>query len=480
MPFDYQAAIKAGKTKQEIIKYLAETRNISEGELQKQWLSKGEDFALRHLSRFKPQEKTEAVETPEKTGGVLGFLGDIIGIEKLGRGIGARLASSSKEYQKNLQTAIDAGIITEEQAQQLRIGGVSDRALVGSAIQGAATVASLGIGGAGAGALNTAKVLGKVGAAGAVAGFGAGLSEDKSVGESLEQAFTTGLTSAATAGAFTALGKLGSVALKRLPTKIFASVAKLDKETAKVLINDRQMGTLGRIKAIADKEVDSLNDAIASKITAESGKFNSKDFLKKVFNSIKGDWQGVDEKKIKAAMKASDISPFLNDKTVDFATADNIRKGIGKTLGTVWKSDNPKFNHDVKMAIWKEIVNTIRPVTGTVDEFARLEAYTKASMRFAKVINNQEQKFGLKFSDLVLGGFGTIGGGGVGAVGTVAAKKAAESSAVRTSTAVGLNEVNKLIEKIPAKYFDKAGRISRAALVRAVSEVTGGEQLPSQ
>lgn len=473
MPFDIQAALKAGKSKQEILSYLAETRNISQAELQKQWLPKGEDFALRSLARFKPQEKVDNTIKPQATGGVLGFLGSIIGGEKLARGIGARLASTGSEYQKNIQQAIDSGVLTEEQADQLRIGGVSGKAMLGSAIQTAATVGTLGIGAGAKGVLGAAQLAGKVGAAGAVAGFGAGLSEDKDIKDSLVQAFTTGLTSAATAGVFTAVSKLGGAALKKLPTRIYASAAKLSKESATRMLNERQIGTLGRLKAVSDQQIDDISNTITAKITNKNGTFNSRNFLKTVVTEIKTKWQGASEKDIKTALKAWKIDPFRSEKTVDYLTANNIREGLGKQLKSAWKMEgNVDFNKDVGLSLWKNIVNTMRPATDTVDDFARFKDYIDASTAIGKVIRNQDKKFGLGLTDIVLGGVGYSAGGLPGVVATEGTKILAKSPLVKTATAVGLNEASKLVEKIPPELFDSAGRITRAGLVKALSEAT--------
>ena len=284
----------------------------------------------------------------------------------------------------------------------------------------------------------------------------------------MKQAFTTGLTSAATVGAISALGKLGSAALKKLPTRIYSYTSKLDKETANVLMNERQMGTLGKLKAISDKNVAELNQSIASKITEESGEFSSKEFINKVYKSIRNDWQGYSKKKIADAMKNAGIDPFLKGETVNYKIADNVRKGIGETIGTAWRTDNPKFNHSVRMKIWKEIVNTIRPATNTSDEFARLAAYTKSSMKFGKILSNQEKKFGIGLYDLLGGGIGYAGGGAPGAAAVAISRRTLESPLVGSTISVGLNELNKVISKIPT---DSAGKISRTALIDALKNI---------
>jgi hypothetical protein len=158
----------------------------------------------------------------------------------------------------------------------------------------------------------------------------------------------------------------------------------------------------------------------------------------------------------------------LQEGKVDFSVADKIRQGIGKNLGSIWQTDNPKFNQDVRMTIWKELVNTIRPATNTTTEFQKLSAYTQASMKIEKVLESQSKRLGVGISDLLTGlGFG-IGKGGMAGVLSVAAKRVAESPVARTSTAVVLNELNKILPKLP---WDATGKISREVLINAIKNL---------
>lgn len=474
MPFDYQAALKAGKTKEQVLNYLAKTRNISESELKKQWLPKGQDFTLRALARFNPQETQPVQELNKPQGGVSGFFQNLLGSEKLTRGLGARIASMTPEGKKNLETAQSTGQLSEQQAQELATGGVTGKQMLGSALQTGATIASLGIGGATAGTSKAAfksilPMAAKVGTAGAVAGFGAGLSENKSVTDSLKQAFTTGLASAATAGTLSAVGKLGKLGLEKLPTKIYQSTAKLEEKSAKALLDAKQFGTLGRLQGFVKTEGGRLDDLIQQKIAQNNGQINSKQFMDSVISQIKNKYQGYSEKQITTALKNAGIDPFFKNKTVDFLTADNIRKSLGATEKYL---DKTKFGIGVKDILWKELVNTYRKPTGTEKLFEQWAPIVNASKSIAKTIKNQEGKMNIKLSDWIVGLGAGIPGGGISGIGAVAIKKAAESPLAKTTAAVGLNELNKVIDRIPATYFDKAGKISRSGLVKALSEIT--------
>jgi hypothetical protein len=367
---------------------------------------------------------------------------------------------------KNISKAIAYAISPEvRQYEKESIGKLpSAKEIAGDILQVGATLATGGIGGAGVkGALGVAKLAGKVGAAGAVSGFGTGLSENKSTADSLKQAFTTGLASAATVGVLSAAGKGAKLALEKLPERLYRSATKLESESAKALLDAKKFGTLGQIKGYVERTGAELDKTITAKITAKNGTINSDKFLKTIVGKIKSEWKGVSSAKIKSALKNADIEPFLKDKEVDFLTADSIRRKLGGT--STW-SEKTKFGESVKETIWKEIVNTIRPATGTTKEFAQWAPLVQANKVLKKTIQNQSKRV-VGLTDILVGTGVGVGGGILPGVASVAAKKAVESPLVMTGTAVGLNELNNLISKLPT---DKAGKISRVALINLFKE----------
>jgi hypothetical protein len=402
--------------------------------------------------------------------GVLDFLG-MKGLRNLATSFGI---TRDKEYRRIVDKIEKGGNATQGELaylnslnQSLTEVTPTAKQVAGSVIETGATLATLGVKPG-----NILPTATKLAGIGAVAGFGSGLQENKSVEDSLKQSFTTGLASAATVGTISAISKLGKLGLSKLPNKIYSSAAKLDSATANVMINEKQIGTLGRLNGIAQQETRKLNETIAAKIAEKNGEINTKAFLKTVTDKIKNKWSGASEKQINASIKSFKLEPLLKGGKIDFKVADNIRQGIGTDLQTIWRQEDPKFKGDVGKIIWQELVNTIRPSTNTTNEFSRLAAYTNAAIKTSKILKNQESKFGLKLTDLVLGGAAGVGGGGLAGVGAVVAKKAIESPLVKTAVSVGLNEVNKFIDRIPAQYFDKTGRITRTALVKAISELS--------
>lgn len=455
------------------------------------------DLGQKMLSKYPQYKDMVSASQPEKKGlgeRVLGAVGNFTGVSKLGEAIGGLLGlggikkaqeqmeASDKQYTdillKRLKTSREKGdtIETDRTLEKLKNFIPQDvlsqyvnelptaKQVVGSAIQTAATVGTIGIG-----AGKILPTLAKVGTAGAVSGFGEGLEKEKNIKDSLKQAFTSGLASAATFGVLIGAGKIAKQVLQKIPYKIYSSVAKLEPESARALLNAKQIGGLGKLKGYVDAEGSRLNNIIQEKINANNGKITSKDFIKSVVAKIQDSWQGVSKDKILKAIKAADIDPFLKNKSVDYLTADNIRRGLGNTIGNAWRTDNPKFNLSVRDILWKEIVNTIRPATGTTAEFAQYAPLVDASKSIGKIISNQDKKFGLSLYDVIGGGLGYASGGGLpGVIGGAIARRLVDSSTGKTLMAVSLNELSNLITKIPT---DSAGKISRVALINALNGI---------
>lgn len=131
LSFDYNAALKAGKTKQEIIDYLTKSRRTSP----KPFIAAGKSdaFIIKTMSKFINQTEPEVTKEGLKTKGILGAVGEFFGSEKLGRGLGYRLAG--KEAQQNIASATESGYLRPEEAELLKTGGVSGKEMAGSALQ---------------------------------------------------------------------------------------------------------------------------------------------------------------------------------------------------------------------------------------------------------------------------------------------------------------------------------------------------------
>lgn len=138
--FNYKSAIEAGYKPADIIKYLSTTRKTNAQDTFRK-AGKSEDWIMEKMSKFQPQ--ADITKESLKTPGILGKVGEFFGSEKLGRGLGYRLASKLyPDIEQNLQTAQQAGTMTPEEAQIMRTGGVSPKQMAGSAIETGAWLAT--------------------------------------------------------------------------------------------------------------------------------------------------------------------------------------------------------------------------------------------------------------------------------------------------------------------------------------------------
>jgi len=137
--FNYKKAVEAGYKPADIISYLSQTRKTKAQETFRKagW---SDEKIMDKMSKFQPQVDItpESLETP----GILGKLGKFFGSEKLGRGLGYRLASREPGFQANIQAAQQAGTMTPEEAQIMKTGGVSGKQMAGSAIETGAWLAT--------------------------------------------------------------------------------------------------------------------------------------------------------------------------------------------------------------------------------------------------------------------------------------------------------------------------------------------------
>jgi hypothetical protein len=409
--------------------------DMSDSELGQKMLSK--------YPQYNDMIETTQAQQPEKKS-LLSKVGDFLGVGGLAKGITSSILTSTDPQYKKIVAKADRGetLTPGERAyfESIRGGIPTNKEVIGSAIQTGATIATAGIG---AGKLLPTAL--KVGATGTLAGFGAGLEQDKSIPDSVKQAFITGAASAATYGAFVGAGKAVKYGLEKLPIKIYSAANNLSKESGNILMNEKQIGNAGKLKVFVDKTTSEINQSIADKIKAKNGTINSDDFLLSVFSKIKNKFKGISDAKIWRAINSAGIEPFIKENKVEYSIADSIRQKLGYDIN--WANDT-KFAQSVRSTIWKELVNTYRPATGTTQDFAKLAPLTEAAKKLGKLAEKQE-KFKLNLWALLK--FDFLG-----------------TPTTQTGIAVGANELNKVINKIP---FNKAGFVSRTALINALKNI---------
>lgn len=397
---------------------------------------------------------------------------------------------------QNISKAIAYAISPEvRQYEKESIGKLpSKKEIAGDVLQVLATLATQGIGGAATkGALGLAKVAGKVGAAGATAGFGAGLSENKSISDSIKQAFTTGLTSAATIGVLGGAGKVISKFAKKAPEALMTDALSVSKKMiergqnpAKLLVAEKQYGgknvfnKLGSLYSDTQNAMLNLNEAITTEGAKVKNLFESKDIVGTALKNIMSSKGTLYSKEqiIKALNKSGvDIlktggklfdenGKFLN-KSLTFDEVNKLRQELGDVIGdTGFKLQKPSLQKSILTELWKATRNNISESSPIIGEhITQLGKYKKAFDVVNSAMSKAEKQGIVTWGDLVLGGVGAGAGGLPGAIILYGLKKLASSPNAKITAAQAINAMNETISKLPK---DKLGNIDKILLINTL------------
>lgn len=380
-----------------------------------------------------------------------------------------RIDFYNKLISDNTKQLADMGVASSDLSKL----GLTQKENLGTALEAGSTLATFLISPAGAGVKGILAASAKVGTAGAVTGAGQALQKNATIQDTLKQAFVTGVASAVTFGLATGAGRVISTIAKEVPVKLVQSIGKLERNEAQAILDKGWWGKLGNIKAQVDTEGERLNSQIASKIEQQPGVIDSADFLGKVMGKIKQKYNGVADDKIIEVLNSANIDPFLNEDKVSFKVADNIRKSLFKDVPYGARTS---FIQDIKNILWKEIVNTYRPVTNTTKEFAQYAPLVEASKKITNLIAKNGNKIGLNTADWIMGGVEFLGHANpLLSATSLITKKTLGTATAKTGIAVGLNNVNQIMSKIPTSAFDSAGMISKTALIKILSQITNQE-----
>lgn len=405
------------------------------------------DFSQKYGNEQQPKETFM-----EK---VAGFAG----VKNISKGIAYAISPEVRKYTKE-------SIGAKPTAKQL----------AGDVLQVGATIGTAGIGGAGVGLGKTAL---QIGGSGAVAGFGKGFSEDKNLTDSLKEAFVTGITSAGTVGVLGLAGKGISKIAQKAPERLYndalgitQKVIQAGKSPSKKMIDEGVFGSLGSIWKQSKTAITELDNVIDKKLVNSKGIIESKKIINTAKESLYSKFSSsYGKKEIDDVISKLPISDLTNKKSLTLVEANNLRKQLDKILGESF------FLSDKQAPLIKEATgilsgllrNNVKKLSGTETEFSKLASYIRADKVVSRAIAITDKSFKLGLRDLLFGGLGGTVGGIPGIVGGVVAKKALESPYIKTGTAIGIDRINKFIQKIPT---DKAGKISRTLLLNAIKEIT--------
>jgi hypothetical protein len=382
---------------------------------------------------------------------------------------------------KNISKAIAYAISPEVRKYEKEAIGAKPTAkqLAGDVLQVGATLATGGVGGgATKGALGLAKVASKVGAAGAVVGLGSGLSENKTIGESLKQSFISGLSSAATYGVLSGTGKVVSKVLQKTPEVLMTDALKVNKKLiqsgknpASLLIKEKQFGglntfeKLGNIYHDIDNAKLNLGEAIRNEVKNVKIKVNTKELLNEAVKNIKSS-QGklYTNEDINKAINSAPLKTLLNNKEISFNTLNELREQLGQKIGEFgFKKETPSLTQNITREVWKSVRNKVGSTSKNADMYiSKLGEYHKAGEVVSSSMAQLEKQGVLSWGDIIAGGVGATAGGIPGAIGTYTLKKLAQSPNLKITSAQAINTFNEAIKKLPT---DSLGRINKALLI---------------
>lgn len=464
--------------------------NIDDAELGKKILSKYPQYSNLIDGQVGTTTQSETTKPVEKeTGIVQGIAQDIAEpFLKIGAA-GVKAVSGSAElvkaisaYKKGDTKAMAESIkkISEMEDYKLNAGYLGEveapktaKEAIGTGLEAGASIASFGIK-----PTTILKTATKVGASGAVAGFGSALSDDKSIKEAAKQSFYTGLTSAVTYGIVSGATKVAGKVMKEAPEKIYNKALRVNqkmienaKSPSKELVEKGWFGGLGKIMKQASGGAKEADEAINNILVSNKNTVSSQDIYDGVFGAVKKKYGNLySDKEISKAIEKLPANVLKSNKAVDYLTLNKTRSQLD---GLIYNFNGDASLTTLQKKVIKEATNIMRNTikgdnSATVPLFKDLTTYTNTIKLLNRTMAQVDKNWGnIGLKDLIVGGIGVGVNPAIGilAVGT---KRVAESPTAQTATAITIDKINKALAKIPA---DSAGKVNRVAVVNIIKNL---------
>lgn len=361
--------------------------------------------------------------------------------------------------------------------------------VVGDVLSGVATVAGAKLPLKG----SIVKTATKVGGLSALGATGEAMADKKDVSDILKSAITAGVIGGALTGTVGVVGKGVNTLTKKAPANIYNSAIKANKAETKAAIKyggktlgDElvERGITGSDKSLLSKSITKLqeNEDKLQNILGMSKQTISRTELSSYLDDLVKTKQatpglGDDVEKVKGILQE-----FPNE--VPIAQANQIKRNLYNALTDVAFKIDPSLStkKEAMKALAKGIKNEIERKTEIEVGKDVVKNINKELSVFGRLQDRVLDKLATKSKNNLLGltDYITLGGGiGYGAsegtpeafatgLGAVALKKGLTSTLTKTNVAVKLNKIGNIIERIPT---DKAGNISKAALITALSKM---------
>lgn len=427
---------------------------------------------------------------------VLRGISDLVGTTGLAKGLSQAAFLHFTPEGKDVQKMLDEGKISFDEFNNIIGGLATPQEILGSGAQIATNIAlagqysgvSVGTGKLVQTAAPTALKMGAGQAAKRIGiktaeGFGAGtllgteqgLTENKSVGESLKQGLTTGLVSAATAGTIQGASELVRyVTSPSITNKIYDSGIGTSKKTiqagrspARAMIDEGSVGTARRLYQKAADTIDEVDPQI-DKILANSKKIVNSN---QVYESIA---KGVNESALNTGANkytAEEVRQILQDNlpqarslltsnNMPLENVNRLRQLMDRTLGDpAFKGNALPFGKEVMYDTSNALRNLVKSnAKETVPLFDRYATSVEAM----KALNSEMAKpHALRHMVSMMA---AVGGGELGMT-AAAVNEAAQSTIGQTGAAVAMDKLNKV--------FLASDKSLKMQLIKKVTDVAG-------
>lgn len=356
-------------------------------------------------------------------------------------------------------------------------------------IAGTSINAALTVGGSNAAGL-TGKTFGGAVARGAVEGAGysaaGALNDNQSMGNVLKSAAIGSVTGGAVGAAGYGIGQLGKYVAEKLPKRIMQSAlgqskAQLNagKDLSEYALKNKVVGTTDKILGDSQKAVEDISTQIANNLKSAPGtvRLLKNEPIAATVAKLNADGADITAKEVVSIIDnlAPQAKKLLNKKSLSLVEANQLRSALDKTLGDRgFLTSQLPFNKEVL----KTFANTLRENVknlapeGTRELFFELSKEIGLRDAMLNKASSAAKNQVLNAFDLLLAGGGFLGGGTAGALSSVAAKKAIQSTLGKTFTAVRLNQLSEIL----APVLEKIAPAERIAFINSIGQFVSAAQ----
>lgn len=352
-------------------------QDIPDVELGQKMLQKYPQYKDLVSSVDKVPEKREKVDTFLQGQGVLKGISDVVGTTGLGKGIAQGIFLKFTPEGKDLLKQVSEGKLTQEEVENIIGKTTTTKEILGSAVQTAATVGTVGLG-----AAKGASGLSRIGQTGAKIGGLSALSggaEAFSRGEDLEgiakEAGMSGAIGFGLGAAGQSLAELGSLLRSPQVTEgiynrvlgIPKKIVEKGKSPSKMLLREGVVGSKSNILGKSQEIAKNSEIEIAKLVRDNPQRFKSVDVINSIKNELsKRFGNSLTTQEVQSIVDKLPLNPlktnqYLSTRQLNAlrSTIDNQFLGSGK-----WLSENTSE----KISGLKAAANILRNMVQSTDE----------------------------------------------------------------------------------------------------------------